>query len=258
MKRFDAIIGAGIGAAMALVCLLVYAVSPATAYFHLFLISVLPAILAAFGAHLAKIREDLENENRRIRARAEVLANQSMTDDITGLYNHRHLLEEIEREIERARRHGRGLCGIMLDVDNFKRINDRYGHLVGDYVLREIAYVINKSIRSVDIVGRYGGDEFVVILPETGYESAGEVAQRIRQAVREHGFFICKDKPVSVTASLGLLLFKDAEHLDAARFLEGVDEAMLCAKTLGKDRICTEALRSAAAPAFEPPARFIV
>ncbi len=180
--------------------------------------------------------ERLVSERNLLKAEMTVLQNQSMTDDVTGLYNHRHLYEEIEKEIERSKRRGRSICGIMVDIDDFKHVNDTSGHLVGDRVLREAAFVLNQSIRKIDILGRYGGDEFLIILPETPYESAKIVADRIRENLRRHPFNASHDQ-VSLTASVGLLMFEHADKLDPAAFVQKVDEAMFRAKGLGKDRV---------------------
>jgi diguanylate cyclase (GGDEF)-like protein len=180
--------------------------------------------------------DKLTEQKNFLESRIKVLESQSMTDDVTGLYNHRHILEEIEREIERAVRQGRSLCGMMIDIDNFKRINDVYGHWVGDLVLREMAFVLKQTIRVIDIVGRYGGDEFVVILPETKFELAERVAQRIQQQVRQHRFK-CKGNSLSLTVSIGLWLFENPKGLTPAIFVDQIDKAMFAAKGMGKDRI---------------------
>ncbi|MBI3252384.1 MAG: GGDEF domain-containing protein [Candidatus Omnitrophica bacterium] len=182
---------------------------------------------------------DLLARNKALEQRVAFLQTQSMTDDVTGLYNHRHMLEEIDREVERAKRHGRALCGIMLDIDNFKSVNDRFGHPAGDRVLREVASLLTGSIRRVDIVGRYGGDEFVVILPETDFPSAQTVADRIQKNIRQEPFDVAESY-VSLTISMGIGYFKETRDLSTSDFVERADRALLKAKTLGKNQIVAE------------------
>ncbi|MBI4431937.1 MAG: GGDEF domain-containing protein [Candidatus Omnitrophica bacterium] len=173
---------------------------------------------------------------RAIEQRVALLQTQSMTDDVTGLYNHRHLLEEIDREVERTKRHGRALCGMMIDIDNFKSVNDRFGHPAGDAVLRRFAELLNGSVRRIDIVGRYGGDEFIVILPETDLRSAQIVAERIQKNIGQEPFDV-GDRHIQLTLSVGAAYFKDIHALTTSAFIEQVDKAMFQAKSLGKNRI---------------------
>ena len=112
----------------------------------------------------------------------------SQTDDLTKLHNARYLRQFLLNEIRRARRYGSSVAALFLDLDDFKQINDEHGHLVGSHVLMEMAAVILSSIRDTDAVARYGGDEFVIVLPDTGTELAGQVAERIRQQITRHHF----------------------------------------------------------------------
>ncbi len=195
-----------------------------------------PLIFACFGLFAGffvdrffQQRADLEMLNLQLKE-------QSIMDDLTGLYNHRHILVEIEKEIERARRYKHPLAGMMIDVDDFKRFNDKYGHLTGDYVLREVAHIFDQSIRKIDIIGRYGGDEFLIILPESAFDNAKVVAHRIQKNLATHEFLV-KDRPMKVTASIGLFGFGDLTDLEATGFIEKVDQALLKAKALGKNRV---------------------
>lgn len=205
-------------------------------YYYAYMTFLTPIAFSLFGHYLGELNDQVLSQKIKLESLMSVLENQSMTDDVTGLYNHRHLMEEIEKEIERSKRHHHVLSGMMVDIDGFKEINDAYGHLTGDYVLREAAFVLNESIRKMDIIGRYGGDEFVVILPEASLEAAEAVSQRILQNVRLHRFKTKRDY-ISLTVSVGLFYFEDAGNLSKTQFIERIDEAMFRAKSFGKDRL---------------------
>ncbi|MCG3176641.1 MAG: hypothetical protein MOGMAGMI_01599 [Candidatus Omnitrophica bacterium] len=204
---------------------------------YLYLTLLCACVFSMYG-YFESDRRWNEEERRRLELHMDFLAGQSMTDDVTGLYNHRHILEELQKEIERSRRHGRGICGIMVDLDDFKSVNDTYGHLVGDLLLKEFARTLNEAVRSIDIVGRYGGDEFLLLLPETTAASAIEVAERVRSRIQSTAFVRGRvPGGVRVTASLGLFAYQTLEELDAGRFVERADQAMMSAKRSGKDRV---------------------
>lgn len=167
------------------------------------------------------------------------MEHQSITDDITGLYNHRHILLEVDKEIERAKRYGRFLSGMMIDVDNFKEINDVYGHLVGDSVLSEVSQVIQQNIRKIDIPGRFGGDEFLIILPETALMAARILGERILIMINKHSFKTARDY-LQVSVSIGVFFIQDGKDYDRAIFIEKMDFAMTKAKRLGKNRVHAE------------------
>lgn len=164
------------------------------------------------------------------------LQTQSRTDDLTGQYNRRHILVELEREVERALRYGRRLSGMMVDIDDFKKINDQYGHTVGDRVLRAFAGVLERSIRKVDILGRYGGDEFLVILPEATVDVAKLVAKRIQRNLSDYQRNVLGELS-PFTASMGLLSFEDIKKADQTIFIEKIDQALLKAKRGGKNTL---------------------
>jgi diguanylate cyclase (GGDEF)-like protein len=155
------------------------------------------------------------------------------TDDLTGLHNRRHFFELTEWEIGRARRYGRPLAVILFDVDHFKRSNDTYGHVVGDEVLRAVAARCGQNLREVDFIGRYGGEEMVVLLPESSLEDARAVAERLRCAVAEAPFHTSQG-PISVTISLGLAALTD-DCPDASTLFDRADTAMYVAKELGRN-----------------------
>lgn len=134
----------------------------------------------------------------------EQLREQADRDFLTGLFNHRVLMESLDRQLAHARRTGRPFCVLMMDLDNFKRVNDTYGHLGGDAVLRELARRLRQVVRTSDIVGRYGGEEFLVILPETTKAEAQAVAQRIHHAVSGASFLLPSGDEVTLRISIGV------------------------------------------------------
>ena len=161
----------------------------------------------------------------------------SQTDDLTKLHNARFLRQYLTGEVKRARRYNSTVTALFLDLDNFKSINDRYGHLVGSHVLMEMASVILASVRDTDVVSRYGGDEFVVILPETGAEMAARVAERVREKVAAHVFTGGRQLCLRLTASIGVANFP--EHAQSPQQLvASADAAMYQAKSHRKNCVC--------------------
>jgi len=203
--------------------------------FYLYIAVATPIVFASFGFYLGRLRDRLAEQNTYLARMNLILERQSMIDEVTGLANRRYLEFEIDREIERAKRYRHPIAGLMMDIDDFKSINDRYGHLAGDLVLAQVASVLRQSLRKVDIAGRYGGDEFIVILPEANPDAARMVAVRIQKNIRA-----CKIETaphLSPLVSIGLFGFTDCSLLDKHLFIERVDLALLKAKRAGKDRI---------------------
>jgi diguanylate cyclase (GGDEF)-like protein len=159
----------------------------------------------------------------------------ALTDTLTNVYNRRGFMELSKREVERARRFGRPLSAIMVDVDHFKEINDTYGHAEGDRILRLVAERLNSNIREIDILGRYGGDEFTIILPETDLFVATNVAERVRRSVTEIPTLI-KDEPIQVSLSIGVAR-ASPETADLMTLLASADAAMYSAKQSGGNRV---------------------
>lgn len=145
-------------------------------------------------------------------------------------------VELLVKAVERALRYGRPLSGMMVDIDDFKQINDRYGHFVGDRALKAFAKVFHESIRKIDILGRYGGDEFLIILPEATVDVARLVAERIQKNLAEYQRNVAGEL-AHFTASIGLLSFEDIKEVDETVFLERIDQALLKAKCTGKNTI---------------------
>ena len=170
-------------------------------------------------------------ENLRLSESVEKLA---VTDDLTQVYNFRFLKTALRREIKRAGRFKQDLSIIMIDVDNLKGYNDRNGHLRGSFLLREMARVLAQQVRSWDLVAKYGGDEFTVILPQTAEEGALVAAERLRVAVEEHTFPLTPRG--SITISLGVASFPAAGHT-ANELIQFADRALYSAKQAGRNRV---------------------
>jgi diguanylate cyclase (GGDEF)-like protein len=155
-------------------------------------------------------------------------------DSLTGLLSRRRVLVLGRSELQRAQRFGHDLAALMVDVDRFKNVNDRYGHSVGDQVLREVAARCSAAVRGVDLVGRYGGEEFLVILPETGPAAATEAAQRLCTRVAEAPIRT-REGPIDVTVSVGAAAGSGSGQLEA--LVEAADRALYMAKTSGRNRV---------------------
>lgn len=170
-------------------------------------------------------------ENQRLGGNLEKLA---ITDDLTQVYNYRYLKSALRREIKRAARFRQPLALIMIDVDNLKGYNDRNGHIRGSHLLREIAQLFARQVRSWDLVAKYGGDEFTVILPQTERAGAAVVGERLRASVEGHAFPLAARG--AITVSLGIACFpEDGET--AATLIETSDRALYLAKRRGRNRI---------------------
>jgi diguanylate cyclase (GGDEF)-like protein len=163
----------------------------------------------------------------------------AMVDGLTGLFVRRYFDARIEEEIERSRRYGTPFSVIMLDVDDFKKLNDTYGHLVGDRVLRAIANVIKAQMRGVDTAARYGGEEMSVILPRTEMVGAYNLAERIREGIAELRITTDDDPPraLAVTASLGISAYPESKAHDGVDLVRRADKALYRAKKTGKNRV---------------------
>lgn len=159
----------------------------------------------------------------------------SITDSLTKAYNRQYLFQRLPAEVERARRYGEPLSVLLFDVDHFKKLNDRYGHLAGDFVLKEIVRIGQTMIREVDALVRYGGEEFLLILPNTGEAGAAEVAERLRATV-EKTEFLFSDQKLKITLSAGVAQFQSASQTDEA-LLRAADERLYQAKTGGRNRV---------------------
>jgi diguanylate cyclase (GGDEF)-like protein len=165
--------------------------------------------------------------------RAEAL---SVTDDLTQLYNSRYLSQVLRRETKRAMRSGRPVSLLFIDLDGFKSVNDTHGHLAGSAALVEAAAVIRINARETDIVARFGGDEFALVLPDTGSEGAEMVGSRIREKIAVHQFLRKRGLDIKLTVSVGVATLPDVAS-SAEQLIHAADEAMYCVKERGKDGV---------------------
>ncbi len=162
----------------------------------------------------------------------------SVIDGLTQLYNRRFIMELFKTEFNKTSRYNLNLSLLMIDIDDFKKINDTYGHLSGDLVLKKLSAIIKNSLRSVDLPGRYGGEEFILILPETDKLSAVNVAERIREQVQKYRFKTMNGEPLTVTISLGLGEYKDLENKsNELELIKIADSRLYKAKRTGKNKV---------------------
>jgi diguanylate cyclase (GGDEF)-like protein/PAS domain S-box-containing protein len=165
-----------------------------------------------------------------------VLREQSVRDGLTGLFNRRYLEETLRREINRAARKNYTLGVMMLDIDHFKTINDSFGHKAGDLVLREFSKMISRNIREDDIACRYGGDEFIIVLPDTSLQITCERAEQILSLTKQLQVHSEGEQIGGISASIGVSFFPD-NGITKADILRTVDMALFCAKNNGRDRV---------------------
>ena len=180
------------------------------------------------GRHVAyrSIMQDISD-----RKLAEELA---VTDALTGIYNRLHLDRILETELQRSKRHHNALSVILIDIDNFKDVNDIYGHLVGDIILKEISHILRSNIRNTDTLGRWGGEEFLIILPNTELESAKVLAQKIRESIQKYDFSVVHTR----TGSFGVAGWKEYDTKDT--LIKRADEALYRAKKDGRNVVKVE------------------
>jgi diguanylate cyclase (GGDEF)-like protein len=165
----------------------------------------------------------------------EKLQKLAVTDGLTKLYNSRSFYTQLETEVDRFNRYKHPLALLLLDLDHFKDYNDSYGHLEGDKVLVRFSQIIKSCLRANDTAYRYGGEEFTVILPETGGEEAGLVAQRIRAALEDERFAPINGKEVKITISIGVTEYQPKEELSS--FIQRADRAMYRSKQKGRNLV---------------------
>lgn len=182
-------------------------------------------------------RRIIELQNELLATRDE-LAIQATHDSLTGLLNRSALFDNIDKEASRAKRNGSGFAIVMLDLDHFKKINDTYGHQAGDTVIKEACHRMLDQTRQYDTVGRYGGEEFLVLLPQCDLTGGLHEANRICQAIHSRPFDIGTHQ-LPVTASLGVAASEQAGELAVGEIIHQADEALYHAKQIGRDRVCS-------------------
>jgi len=173
----------------------------------------------------------VKDEMLRQRIAAETMRQLAHTDQLTGVANRRRFYSDLRDEMEKARRYGRPLCVILFDLDHFKDINDSYGHERGDVVLREIVQAIEPVLRATDHLGRWGGEEFIIMTPETDLHQSHRLAERLRESIARHEI----DTIPGITASFGIARYK-ADDTEQA-LIKRADEALYRAKTRGRNRV---------------------
>ncbi len=195
--------------------------------------------IAHFDPHIEKL-EKLSKRNdelgriaSRIKKIAHELSQNLILDPLTQIYNRSYFLQRLEKEIIRAQRYNRPLSIAILDIDNFKKINDKYGHPAGDEVLKQLCRLIEENIRSTDIFARIGGEEFAILMPETSATTAFVMAERLRKTIEETEFLI-NDATVSLTVSFGVTSYRKTDSSEG--FIKRADRALYQAKELGKNR----------------------
>lgn len=159
----------------------------------------------------------------------------SITDSLTRLFSRRHFLERFKEELRRSKKFRYNFSFLMIDIDEFKSFNDKYGHLVGDAILREVSKAVKETIRQIDFVGRYGGEEFSMILVETDKEQARFAAERIRRAIEEKNIKVY-DEELRVTVSIGIGTFPD-DGASSEAIIEAADKALYQAKEAGRNQV---------------------
>jgi diguanylate cyclase (GGDEF)-like protein len=193
---------------------------------------VLLVILISIGNILIHKRHwDIFIKENKIKEINEKLVEISQVDDLTGLFNRRKILDELEKTIDVARQYSSDFCVVMMDLDNFKRVNDKLGHIEGDKALCEFADVVKSNLRKNDILGRWGGEEFIILIPGSKKEDAFKFVERIRRKVEEHSF----DKIGRLTFSVGICEF-NPEYSDD-KLIGNADFALYLSKQLGRNKV---------------------
>jgi len=207
-----------------------------------------PVRLEELLLRLKRVLKERDLTKERIRM-MEKLQKLAVTDGLTKLYNSRSFYSQLEMEVDRFNRYKHPLALLLLDLDHFKDYNDTYGHLEGDKILVHFSQIIKSCLRANDTAYRYGGEEFTVILPETGGDEAGTVAQRIRAALEAERFTPVNGKKVKITISIGVTEYQPKEELST--FIQRADRAMYRSKQKGRNMVSM--LYADAPPDSTPP-----
>lgn len=209
---------------------LVYYSTDRTTFFTDMISSYLLTLMASMLLFLIYVN-NYDNERKRVWQYTMLLEEMAITDGLTGVFNHSYSQRLLEERIEESLRYKKNLSIIMVDIDHFKNINDSFGHEIGNQVLVKAAAVMSATVRSTDIVGRYGGEEFLIICPETALEDAGTLAERLRTEIGNHDY--ASGSSITISAGVAALNLKSAA--DAISLIELADDALYAAKRDGRN-----------------------
>jgi diguanylate cyclase (GGDEF)-like protein len=175
-------------------------------------------------------------ENARLYEKVHHL---SVHDPLTNLFNRKMLFDRLDEEVSRSERSGKPLSIAMIDIDHFKIINDNYGHMAGDRILSELSRLLKGNVRNIDTVARFGGEEFMILLPDSDLEKSITSMERLRVCVEKHAFPTDKDgQTISLTISIGISVFDPGNPVDKPDLVKASDEALYKAKETGRNRVC--------------------
>lgn len=207
---------------------------------HSKLLDLIVPVIFFFGACFVWLTTRLSLRTAMDMMRISLLEHDAATDPLTGVFNRRYLERFLSTEFASAKRYGLPLSVMMLDIDHFKRVNDKFGHQVGDQVLKILADQVSRELRGADILARYGGEEFLVIAPQTGLSNSTTLAERIRKRIQNHDFSIPLDEDgldeMNVTVSIGVASIDD-EVKDKEALILAADTNLLRAKRSGRNRV---------------------
>ncbi|SDG78923.1 PleD family two-component system response regulator [Pelagibacterium luteolum] len=195
---------------------------------------------------LARVKTQIRRQRYTVELRESLNSTMAMAviDELTGLYNRRYFERHLAMVLNKAKTQDRDMAVMLLDIDYFKPVNDTYGHDVGDAVLKEFAARLQRNIRGVDLACRFGGEEFVVVMPDTDLRQAENVAERVRSAMADDGFAVGTDRPLAITVSVGIAL--NAYQLDTPESVtKRADIALYHAKRAGRNRVVADSARAA-------------
>lgn len=180
---------------------------------------------------IARVRSAL-----RFKQQQDKLREMASKDGLTGIFNHALLIDLFEKEYKKHLRNKNELTFVMLDIDYFKKVNDKYGHTAGDMILKALSDILINACRASDIVGRYGGEEFSIILPETDSENACKLCERIRKTVEEHSFFTGNEY-INITVSIGVYTKTSGDGISSENMIKEADSALYRAKENGRNQV---------------------
>jgi diguanylate cyclase (GGDEF)-like protein len=193
---------------------------------------------------IEELQQEVEEKNSQLAELNRRLQGLAITDDLTGLFNRRHFIERLRQEFARSKRFLMYLSCIMVDIDNFKKINDQWGHQTGDKVLKELGALLKRSHRTHDLAARYGGEEFIMTLCQTDHQGAMLFAEQLRTKVQGHHFSVINDRPLSLTISIGIGSYPAPDVSQADDLVRVADGALHQAKRTGKNRVISAQVAS--------------